>query len=118
MKRIMLIAKTMLTITMLMAGAVSMTHAQESLAMDLALSLPKQVVIERVDAAAGTIVIDGQSYTLSNGNSSLFGLPPEASQRALNPRLLRTGMEVMIVTDGIEPTRDYQPLILAIWRPQ
>lgn len=116
MKRFMLIAKTMLTITMLMAGAVSMTHAQESLAMDLALSLPEQVVIERVDAAAGTIVIDGQSYTLYDGDTSLFNLPPEAGQRSLNPSLLRAGMEVMVVFDGTEPSRDHQPSILAIWR--
>ena len=31
---------------------------------------------------------------------------------------LKPGMEVLVATDGIEPSADYQPRIRGLWQPQ
>ena len=113
MKHIVLIAFLALGL-----NATGLAVAQDGPAFDLLAAPPEQVVIERVDLESGLIVIGGQAYSLYDGDTSMFALPPEAGQRSLNPRLLRAGMEVMVVTDGTEPSRDHRPSILAIWRPQ
>lgn len=112
--------KHILLIASLVLGPLSMApvSAQDGPAFDLLAGPPELVVIERVDPESGLIVIAGQAYALFDGDTSLFALPSEATQRSLDRGQLRAGMEVMVVTDGTEPSRDHRPSILAIWRAQ
>jgi len=91
--------------------------AQAGAAGDMPAAPPELVVVEKVDAAGGRIVIEGQQFEIFEGDVSLFELPPEATQRRLSLDDLSPGMEVMVITDGTETTRDRVASIIAIWRP-
>lgn len=113
MKRI---TEAMVAVTLLIAVnlAVSQSVPQE----DLLAGPPELVVVEKVDATQGRIVINGQEFELFDGDRSLFALPREVDQREVSIAELRPGTEVMIVTDGTESNDDRLAKIIAIWRPQ
>ncbi|TQE94461.1 MAG: hypothetical protein FKY71_17635 [Spiribacter salinus] len=113
MKRIIeaLIATTFLITANL---AVSQSAPQE----DLLAAPPELVVVEKVDATQGRVVINGQEFELYDGDRSLFALPREADQLEVSITELRPGAEVMVVTDGTESSRDRLAKIIAMWRPR
>jgi len=83
----------------------------ERAGVDMALSIPQQVVIDSIDLRSMTLVAGGQRFSLAGDESN------EMSADSLSDlRDLRAGMEVFIQTDGTEPNQDHQPVILRIWR--
>lgn len=90
---------------------------QQSAEFDMLASPPERVVVEEVDPELGVVVINGQEFEIYEGDTSLFGIPPEAAQRGITIDRLTAGSEVMVMTDGTESTADRRAKIIAIWRP-
>ncbi len=78
---------------------------------DMARSIPAVAVIEAVDAEAMRVRINGQWYRMVSNGSQYA----RADNQALSVQDLLPGMEVMMQTDGTEPSRGNEPLILSIW---
>ena len=112
MKRII---EAITAITLLIAAGLAVS--QPASHSDLLASPPELMVIEKVDRTTGLVVIDGQEFELYTGDTSLFGLPPEAAQRRVSFDQLSAGAEVMVSTDGIEPTAKRRSKIIAMWWP-
>lgn len=90
---------------------------QPSSGTDMLASPPELVVVEKVDTELGRLVIEGQEYELYEGDTSLLGIPPEATQRGISLDQVSAGTEVMVITDGTETTSDHRAKIIAMWRP-
>jgi len=97
--------------------AAQMAVGQPASGTDMLASPPELVVIEKVDAELGRVVIEGQEYELYEGDTSLLGLPREAAQRGISLDQISAGTEVMVITDGTETTADRRARIIAMWRP-
>jgi len=113
MKRII---EAMVAITLL--TAVNLAVSQSAPQEDMLAGPPELVVVEKVDANEGRIVINGQEFELFDGDRSLFAIPREADQREVSIAALRPGEEIMVVTDGTESNSDRLAKIIAMWRPR
>ena len=113
MKRII---EAMTAITLLIAA--SLAAGQSAVQEDLLAAPPELIVVEKVDATQGRIVINGQEYELFDGDRSLFAIPPEANQRQVSISELRPGSEIMVMTDGTSSNTNRLAKIIAMWRPR
>ncbi|AKS40636.1 hypothetical protein [Wenzhouxiangella marina] len=100
----------------------SLGLAQDSSAIDrdLALSLPQPMTVDSINVRTGEIVLDGRRYQYAEGSTGarLAGMTEESDDDGLRLSQLRPGMQVMIQTDGTEPSADHRPLVIRIWRAE
>lgn len=96
------------------AALVTPLSAQDD--FDIAFTPLQILVVESIDTENGTVTLDGNVYRVSMENLPTTSMAP-TNGRALRLSDLEQGMEVVISTDGSEPTRTHQPTIIGIWEP-
>jgi hypothetical protein len=103
-----------LTAMIAVAGLLTPLSAQND--VDMAITPLQIMVVDGFDAEAGTVTLDGNTYrvSLDKRPASAMAAP---NKRALRLSDLKPGMEIVISTDGSEPTRTHQPMIIGIWEP-
>jgi len=97
----------------------SLSQRAAELGVDALPTFPQEVVIEAVDRVAGEVRIDGQRYRYAASQPDSLR-PPRGDgggSDSLPLDALKSGMTVMIETDGTEPSERHRPLILKIWTP-
>ena len=83
---------------------------------DLATSIPQLMVVESVDSEAGTVTLDGNVYRLAlKSRPGPAAISPYG--RSLSLSDLEPGMEILVSTDGTEPSRSNTPNLLGLWKP-
>lgn len=112
MKRLIIIAVAGLAIgsTLAQQSETYDRQFEQTMGVDMAQSIARQVTIQRVDLNAMTVQIDGQLYRLPDDGDS-----PVSDRLGIRPADLRAGGEVFIQTDGTEPSADHRPFIIRMW---
>jgi hypothetical protein len=97
----------------------SMPQRAAELGVDALPSFPQEVVIEAVDRVAGEVRIGGQRYRYAASDPGSLRSPrgDGGGSDSLQLDELKSGMTVMIQTDGTEPSERNRPLILRVWIP-
>ena len=81
---------------------------------DEATGVARVMVVDNVNAEAGTVTLNGDIYRISNEKRpSQSALSPNG--RALKLSDLEPGMEVLVLTDGTMPSDSHQPRLKGIW---
>lgn len=103
----------MLLVTL--AGAAPSVWAQPE--TDIATGIPQLVVVEVIDADAGIVTLDGNVYRVTAQDlRAPTSISPNG--RSLNLSDLEPGMEILVSTDGTEPSRSNRPQVLGMWKPR
>lgn len=84
---------------------------------DVARSIPQTMTVDAVDFQSRQVVLDGDIYQLLSGDDER---PQPLSNSAHGDNLdlaaLRPGMQVIVQTDGSDPSDENTPIILGIWK--
>lgn len=103
-----------ISIMVLSLGIFSPVWAQPE--TDLATGIPQLMVVQSIDSEAGTVTLDGNVYRLAvKSRPGPAAISPNG--RALSLSDLEPGMEVLVSTDGTEPSRSNTPALLGLWKP-
>jgi hypothetical protein len=79
---------------------------------DQAMGLPQVMIVESIDLKAGILVLNGQRYRVSSESKPLM---IDAPGTTLSIEQLSVGMEVMVSTDGTEPSSSHTPVVRGLW---
>lgn len=83
--------------------------------MDMSMSLPQKMTVDAVNPAAGTVRLNGREFRLVDdpkrveGMNEQFGTPLALSQ-------IRSGMEVIAVTESGGSGGNTAGIVFALWR--
>lgn len=84
---------------------------------DVATGVPQFAVVDNIDREAGTVTLNGNVYKVEVASRP----GPEAispNGRSLKFSDLEPGMEILISTDGTQPSRSNMPRLLGMWKPR
>lgn len=79
---------------------------------DQAMGLPQVMVVEAIDTKAGIVVLDGQRYRMGQESKPLM---IDAPGTVLTLEQLSVGMQVVVSTDGTEPSASHTPFVRGLW---
>ncbi len=100
----------------LVAGLVAGPSAAQSADdQDVAVGIAMPMVVDRVEAESGTLYLNGQAYVYRESDEALSAAGSPTGTRPVSLRELRSGMEVIVMTDGTAPDRNHKPLIRGMW---
>ena len=117
MKTIFINTRQLISIILLVTIAGFALPAWAQPETDIATGIPQLAVVESVDSEAGTVTLNGSVYQVS-----LASRPGPAAMspngRSLKLSDLEPGMEILVSTDGTQPSRSNRPQILGMWKPK
>jgi hypothetical protein len=102
-------------LAMFILFSVGQALGQSSDDRDFATGIAMTMMVDRVEAGSGTVILDGKAYVVSGQSNALRAAESPSGTRALSLRELRPGMEVVVMTDGTVPEGNHKPQIRGIW---
>lgn len=109
--------RQLVSVILLVTLAAFSLSAWAQLETDVATGIPQLAMVENVDREAGTVTLNGDVYRVE-----LASRPGPAAispnGRSLKLSDLEPGMEILISTDGTEPSQSNMPQVLGMWKPR